>query len=190
MRRLTIIPALLIGLGIIALTAGLLYASGRSLICPCGTLKLFDLVPKTGEDSQHILDWYTLSHVLHGLLFYVAIWLAGRGRVPFAAGILIAIVLEGGWELFENSRAIIDRYQSQSVSEQYNGDSVINSVGDIVTMAFGFFLAARLPVLASIALLIGVEAWMAWMIRDNLTLNIISLTHPIEWIAQWQEGRK
>jgi hypothetical protein len=190
MRRLTPIPALLIRLAIIALAAGLLYASGRSLICPCGTVKLFDFVPKPGEDSQHLFDWYTFSHVLHGLIFYFAIWLAGRGRVPFAVGILIAMVIESGWEIFENSQYIINRYQSQSISEQYNGDSVINSVVDILTMAFGFFLASVLPVLASIALLIGVEIWMAWMIRDNLTLNIISLTHPIEWITQWQEGRK
>ena len=190
MRRLTTIPALLIGLGIIAITAGLLYAAGRSPICPCGTVKFFDFVPKAGEDSQHIFDWYTFSHILHGLIFYFAIWLVGRGRVPFTVAILIALVLEGAWEVFENSQYIINRYQSQSISEQYNGDSVINSVGDLLTMAFGFFLASRLPVLASIAVLIGVEVWMAWMIRDNLTLNIISLTHPIEWISQWQEGRK
>ena len=190
MRRLTTIPALLIGLGLIALSAALLYAAGRSLICPCGTVKLFDFVPKTAEDSQHIFDWYTFSHVLHGLIFYFAIWLIGRGRVPFAVGILIAIALEGGWELFENSQYIIDRYQSQTISEHYNGDSVINSVGDILTMAFGFFLASRLPVVASIVVLIGVELGMAWMIRDNLTLNIISLTHPIASISQWQEGRK
>ena len=190
MRRLTTIPALLIGLGILAVTAALLYASGRSLICPCGTVKLFDFVPKLGEDSQHLIDWYTFSHVLHGLIFYFAIWLVGRGRVPFTIGILIALVIEGGWELFENSQYIINRYQSQSISEQYNGDSVINAVGDILTMAFGYFLASRLPVLASVALLIGIEVWMAWAIRDNLTLNIISLTRPIPAITEWQEGRK
>jgi hypothetical protein len=190
MQRLTTIPALLIGLGIIAITAGLLYASGRSLICPCGTVKLFDIVPKPGEDSQHLLDWYTFSHILHGLIFYFAIWLVGRGRVPFALGIVIAIVLESGWELFENSQYIINRYQSQNIYENYNGDSVINAAFDIVTMAVGFMLAAWLPALASVALLIGVEVWMAWMIRDNLTLNIISLTYPIQSISQWQEGRK
>lgn len=190
MHRLTTIPALLIGFAILAVTAGLLYAAGRSPICPCGTVKFFDLVPKAGEDSQHIFDWYTFSHILHGLIFYFAIWLVGRGRVPFAVGILVALVLESGWELFENSQYIINRYQSQSIYEQYNGDSIINSVGDILTMAFGYFVASRIPVLASIALLIGVEVWMAWMIRDNLTLNIISLTHPIASISQWQEGRK
>lgn len=190
MSRLTTIPALLIGLAILAITAGLLYAAGRSPICPCGTVKLFDFVPKAAEDSQHIFDWYTFSHILHGLIFYFAIWLVGRGRVPFTVGILIALVLESGWELFENSQYIINRYQSQSISEHYNGDSILNAIGDILTMAAGFFLASLLPVLASIALLIGIEVWMAWMIRDNLTLNIISLTHPIPSITEWQEGRK
>jgi hypothetical protein len=190
MSRLTTIPALLIGLGILAITAGLLYAAGRSPICPCGTVKLFDFVPKAAEDSQHIFDWYTFSHILHGLIFYFFIWLIGRGRVPFLVGILIALVLESGWELFENSQYIINRYQSQSISEHYNGDSILNAIGDILTMAAGFFLASLLPVLASIALLIGIEVWMAWMIRDNLTLNIISLTHPIPAITEWQEGRK
>lgn len=190
MRRLTPTPALLIWLGIIAITAGLLYASGRSLICPCGTVKFFDVAGKAGQDSQHLLDWYSFSHVLHGLLFYFAIWLVGRGRVPFLWGILIATALEGGWELFENSRYIIERYQSTEVSANYNGDSVINSMADIVTMTFGYLLAARLPVWASVALLIGVEVWMAWLIRDNLTVNIINLVHPIEWITQWQEAGK
>ncbi len=188
MRRLTTIPALLLALGIIAITAGLLYASGRSLICPCGTVKLFDFHPVVGQESQQIIDWYTLSHLLHGILFYFLIWLVGRGRIPFAAGLLIALVIEGGWELFENSDYIINRYQTQSISVNYQGDSVLNSVSDILTMAFGFFLASRLPVIASIALLIGVEVFMAWLLRDNLTLNIISLTHPIEWITRWQEG--
>jgi hypothetical protein len=190
MQRLSTIPALLIALVILAITAALLYAAGRSLICPCGTVKLFAFASNPAEDSQHIFDWYTFSHILHGLIFYFVIWLVGRGRVPFTVGILIALVIEGGWELFENSSYIINRYQSQSISEHYNGDSVINSVGDILTMAFGFFLASLLPVIASIAVLIGVEVWMAWMIRDNLTLNIISLIHPIASISQWQEGRK
>jgi hypothetical protein len=190
MRKLTTLPALLIGLCIIAITAGLLYAVGRSPICPCGTVKLFDFTPAIGEDSQHIFDWYTFSHILHGLIFYFVIWLVGRGRVPFPVAILIALALEGGWELFENSQYIIDKYQSTSISEHYNGDSIINSIGDILTMAFGFFLASLLPAAASVALLIGIEVWMAWAIRDNLTLNIISLTHPIPAITQWQEGRK
>jgi hypothetical protein len=190
MRKLTTIPTLLIGLCIIAITAGLLYVAGRSPICPCGTVKFFDFVPHAGEDSQHIFDWYTFSHILHGLIFYFLIWLIGRGRVPFPVAILIALALEGGWELFENSQYIIDRYQSQSISEHYNGDSILNSVGDILTMAVGFFLASVLPAPTSVVLLIAVEVWMAWMIRDNLTLNIISLTHPIPAISQWQEGRK
>jgi len=126
--------------------------------------------------------------LLHGLLLYFAIWLVGRGRLPFAAAILIALVIEGGWELFENSDYIIKRYQTQSISVHYDGDSVLNSMSDILTMSLGFFLASRLPVLASVALFITVEVALAWILRDNLTLNIISLVHPIEWITQWQGG--
>lgn len=188
MRRLTTLPTLLIGLGIMAVTAGLLYASGRSLICPCGTIKLFDFHPAVGQESQQFIDWYTFTHLLHGLLLYFAIWLVGRGRLPFAAAILIALVIEGGWELFENSDYIIKRYQTQSISVHYDGDSVLNSMSDILTMSLGFFLASRLPVLASVALFIAVEVALGWILRDNLTLNIISLVHPIEWITQWQEG--
>ncbi len=187
MRRLTIIPALIIWLGLIAITAGMLYLSGRSLICACGTLKFFDLARLPAEDSQHFLDVYSFSHILHGLLFYFAIWLVGRGRIPFLVALLLATVLEGGWELFENSKFIIDRYQG-GIAENYNGDSVINSVGDVLTMSLGFLLASRVPVWASVLLFIGVEVGMAWAIRDNLTLNVISLTHPIPAITQWQEG--
>ena len=189
MRRLTLIPALIIWLCLIAIAAALLYGNGRSLICPCGTVQFFSASSAPAEDSQHFLDLYSFSHILHGLLFYAAIWLVARGRVPFLAGLLIATVLEGAWELFENSQYIINRYQGTEVSEHYNGDSVINAVGDILTMSLGFLLAWRLPVWASAALFVLIEVAMAWAIRDNLILNIISLTHPIEVISEWQEGR-
>jgi hypothetical protein len=189
MKRLTLTPALLLWLGLIAITAALLYAFGRSLICPCGTLKFIDTVRGPGEDSQHFLDIYSLSHVLHGLLFYFAIWLVGRGRVPLLWGLLLATVLEGGWELFENSQYIINKYQGTGINENYNGDSVINAVGDLVIMSLGFVIASRIPAWASVALFILIEVGMAWLIRDNLILNVISLTHPIEVISKWQEGQ-
>jgi hypothetical protein len=123
---------------------------------------------------------------LHGLLIYLLIWIVGRGRIPFLAGLLLATVIEGGWELFENSDFIIDKYQS-GIATNYRGDSIINSVADIVTMSFGFLLASRIPAWASVALFIVVEAALAYTIRDNLTLNIIGLTHPIEALSQWQD---
>jgi hypothetical protein len=188
MRKLTLTPALLIWLGLIAISAGLLYMNGRSLICPCGTLEFYDMQRAVGQDSQHFLDIYSFTHVLHGILIYFLVWLVGRGRVPFLAGLLIATVIEGGWELFENSQYIIDRYKDTAAAQLYNGDSVINAVGDIIMMSVGFLLAARLPVWASIAVLIGVEVVLALLIRDNLTLSFLSLVHPVEAVSQWQEG--
>ncbi|WP_088344039.1 MULTISPECIES: DUF2585 family protein [Rhodomicrobium] len=190
MRKLTPVPAFIIWLAGVALLAGLLYYNGRSPICACGTVKLFDVGGFAGEDSQHIFDWYSFSHILHGLIFYFFIWLIGRGRVPFAVGLLIATAIEGGWELFENSAYIINKYKDTAITASYNGDSIINSVADLLTMVAGFFLAAWLPVVVSVALLIGIEVWMAWLIRDNLTTNIINLVHPIEWVTKWQEGGK
>lgn len=187
MQRLTLTPALLLWLGLIAITAALLYAFGRSFICPCGTLKFIDTVRAPGEDSQHFLDIYSFTHVLHGLLLYFAIWLVGRGRIPFLWGLLIATALEGGWELFENSQYIINKYQGTGINETYNGDSIVNAVSDILVMTVGYLIAARIPVWASVALFILIEVWLAWLIRDNLILNVIALTYPIEAISNWQE---
>jgi hypothetical protein len=189
MRKLTIIPTVLIWAVVIAVTAGLLYYNGRSLICPCGTVEFYAVNRGAGHDSQHFFDIYAFSHILHGLLFYLAIWAVGRGRIPLLAGVLIATVMESGWELFENSKFIIDRYKGAGF-ETYNGDSVINVVGDIITMTIGYLIAAFVPVWASVLLFFGVEIGMALYIRDNLVLNIISLTYPIEAITQWQEGAK
>jgi hypothetical protein len=174
---------------LIAATAGLLYYNGRSLICPCGTVEFYAFNRGSGHDSQHFLDIYAFSHILHGLLFYLAIWIVGRGRVPLLWALLIATALEGAWELFENSQYIINRYKGAGF-ETYNGDSVINVVGDIITMTIGFLIAAFVPVWVSVLVFFGVEIGMALYIRDNLILNIISLTHPIDWITQWQEGGK
>lgn len=190
MRKLSPLVAFVIWLGGVALLAGLLYYNGRSPICACGTVKFFDVGGFAGEDSQHIFDWYSFSHILHGLIFYFFIWLIGRGRVSLAAGLLIATAIEGAWELFENSAYIIQKYKDTAVTASYNGDSIINSVADLLVMVAGFFLAAWLPVWASILLLVGIEVWMAWLIRDNLTTNIINLTYPIEWVTKWQEGGK
>jgi Protein of unknown function (DUF2585) len=187
MPRLSAIPATILWLAILGVTAGLLYYNGRSPICPCGTVQLIQWTRVPGQDSQQILDVYSFTHVLHGLLFYFLIWLVGRGRVPFLAGLLLATLLEGGWELFENSAYIIDKYQS-GIATDYKGDSIINSLGDIVTMSFGFFLASLIPAWLSVVIFIATEAILAYTIRDNLTLNIIGLTHPIQWISEWQDA--
>jgi hypothetical protein len=141
----------------------------------------------SAENSQQLADWYSPSHLIHGLLFYGLLWLIARRR-PLGLRALIALAIECGWEILENSPIIIDRYREATISLGYRGDSVINSVSDIVFMLIGFALAARLPVAVSIALAILLEVAVGYMIRDNLTLNIIMLIWPLEAIRGWQAG--
>jgi hypothetical protein len=172
---------------IVAAAALWMLYDGRNLICPCGTIKLFHGDPTSPESSQHITDWYTLSHVIHGFLFYALLWLVAR-RLPLAWRFAIATGIEAAWEIFENSEFIIERYRAVTISVDYNGDSVLNSVSDIVAMWIGFGLARVLPVWASVAVIIGFEVLAAIVIRDGLLLNIVMLVYPIDAILHWQAG--
>ena len=172
-------------------SAAILAGMGRPLICECGTVKLWWGVVQSAENSQHLTDWYSFSHVIHGLLFYGAAHLLWRrwkllGGLPARWALPIALVIEATWELFENSPVIIDRYRAVTVSWGYSGDSIVNSVADIGWMAAGFWLASRLPVKASIAMGIVFELFTLAMIRDNLTLNVLMLVWPVEAIKVWQ----
>jgi hypothetical protein len=172
---------------IVAAAALWMLYDGRDLICPCGTIKLWHADPASPESSQHVADWYTLSHVIHGFLFYAFLWLVVR-RLPLAWRFAIATAIEAAWEVFENSEIIIERYRAVTISVDYNGDSILNSVADIVAMWIGFALARVLPVWASVALVIGFEVLAAIVIRDGLLLNIIMLVYPIDQILEWQAG--
>jgi hypothetical protein len=176
-----------IGLGIIAAAALTLLAMGQPPICRCGTVKVWQGDVMGPENSQQLADWYSPSHLIHGLLFYGLLWLIARRR-PLGLRALIALLIESGWEILENSPIIIDRYREATISLGYRGDSVINSVSDITFMLIGFALAARLPVAVSIALAILLELVVGYLIRDNLTLNIIMLIWPLEAIRTWQGG--
>ena len=184
--RPSLITGIVISLLIIAAVGIFHYSLGRPLMCKCGYVQLFWMGPKGApEESQHIVDLYTTSHVLHGLIFYFLIWLVFRGRVSLGFGLIIATLIEGTWEVVENSRWLIERYGDAGAAE-YAGDSIINSMADVVAMASGFLFAAAAPVWLSVVLLVGTELWMLWMIRDNLTLNIINLIRPNEKLIQWQ----
>jgi hypothetical protein len=162
-------------------------AMGRLLVCRCGYLKLWHGVVYSSENSQHLTDWYTFTHVLHGVGFYFLLWLAFK-RSSAGARFLMAVALESAWEIVENSPFIIDRYRTATISLDYYGDSVVNSVADVVAMMLGFWIARRAPVWASVVLFVAAEAALAWMIRDNLTLNILMLIRPIEAVKRWQLG--
>ena len=178
---------ILIAAAFIALQALALLAMGLPAICKCGTIDLWHGNPSGPETSQHLTDWYTYTHVIHGFGFYLLLRLVAP-RTSFALRLALAIGLEAGWEVIENTPFIMDRYRQSALARGYFGDSVVNSVFDTLATAFGFVLAWRLPVWATVALAIGAELFAGYMIRDNLTLNIIQLIHPSEAISRWQAG--
>lgn len=173
--------------GVIVLAAVVLLAAGRVPICECGYVKLWHGQPVSSENSQHLTDWYTPSHLLHGILFYGMLWLVAR-RVPFGWRLLFATVIEAAWEIVENSETVIERYRSATIALDYYGDSVVNSVADILAMVAGFWLARWLPVWLSLAIVVGFEVLTIWLIRDGLALNVVMLLWPLDAVKAWQAG--
>ncbi len=165
----------------------ILYFMGRIPICECGYIKLFEPGVNSPGNSQHIADWYTPSHIIHGFLFYGLGWLVLR-RAPLSARLSLAVLIEAAWEILENSPIIIDRYRSATMALGYNGDSILNSAMDTVSMAIGFFIAARLPVWMTVAIAIIFELLTGYLIRDNLTLNVLMLIYPVDAVREWQSA--
>jgi len=170
---------------LVVAAAATLLAMGRHPICTCGTIDLWVAGRDSPKTSQMLADWYSFSHIVHGLLFYGALRLVAR-RWPVEWRFLAALVIEASWEIVENTPLVIDRYRHATAALGYNGDSVINSVSDILMMTVGFLVARTLPVWASIVLLIGLELIPLFVIRDNLTLNVWMLLWPNQSIAAWQ----
>ena len=187
--------AAFIAIAIFAVFALVLLLLGRSFICECGYIKLWhggganDL-----ETSQHLTDWYTPSHIIHGFAFYFLTWFLARrwprlaGLQPLGARLILALLLEAGWEIVENTNWIINYYRQNTVSVDYNGDTIINALADLLAMMAGFALARRLPVWSIIALIALLEIASAIAISDNLTLNILMFIYPFQSVLRWQQG--
>ncbi|MCU6454020.1 DUF2585 domain-containing protein [Sphingomonas sp. A2-49] len=167
--------------------AVVLLAMGRPATCPCGTVALWHGTVRSDQNSQQFADWYSLTHVAHGLLFYAATRVA-LPRWPWPRRLVVAVLVEAGWEILENSPIVIDRYRSVTMAWGYSGDSVLNSLGDCACMMIGFAIAQRLPWWGSAGMLIALELVALAVMRDNLTLNVLMLIAPIDAIRIWQAG--
>lgn len=170
---------------IISIAAGVLLAMGRPPICTCGEIALWG--PVGPHQSQMIADWYSPSHLVHGFLFYAALWLVFR-RWSVELRLLAALFVESAWEIAENTPMVIDRYREATAALGYTGDSVLNSVSDIAMMAIGFAVARRLPLWVSMAIVLVLELVPLLVVRDNLTLNVWMLLWPTDAVREWQAG--
>ena len=172
-------------IAVFVLTAGIELWMGRSPLGPDGKFGLWDGDIWSSENSQRFADPYSFSHLVHGMLFYGFLWLVAR-KLPVRYRLLIALAVEAGWELLENSPLIINRYREATIALGYTGDSVLNSLSDILMMTLGFLFAFRMRPRVTVAVIIAMEVGCVLWVRDNLTLNIIMLVHPMEALKTWQ----
>lgn len=180
----------LFALGAIVLFAvhiGTLYIFGQPAICVCDHVKLWEGDINSAGMSQHLSDWYSFSHIIHGFLFYLALWLLFP-HLSIWQRFLIAMGLEIGWEIAENTPMVIEAYRQQALARGYVGDSIINSFADVLMMMLGFILAWRAPVWLIVVLALAMEIGVAYFIHDNLALNILGFVHQFDFITQWQEA--
>lgn len=163
----------------------ILFLLGQPLICDCGTVKLWHGTVLSGENSQQLSDWYTLSHIIHGFLFYLLLWFLFP-RMSLAMRFALAVGLEAAWEILENTPMVIEMYRQQALAQGYVGDSIVNSLSDTVAMAVGFLAARKFPLWASIAAVFLLEGIALIGIHDGLILNILGFIYTPEFIQEWQ----
>jgi hypothetical protein len=177
---------------LVCLQIAVLHALGQPFVAASGRILFWVNDPFSPDMSQQLADWYSFSHTIHGFVFFGLLRLAAP-RLPLGARLLLAMGLEIGWEITENSPSVIQHYRQQALAAGYVGDSILNSVSDTVMMSAGFLFASRIPARYVLGLALSLEIFTAVVIRDNLTLNVINLTAPSHWapivaIHDWQAG--
>ncbi len=185
-KRKLIIPLLATAL-VLLLTAVQLRRQGRLWWCSCGHVLFWSSDAWGSETSQHLFDPYTFTHVLHGMIFYGLLTPIAK-RFAFRWRFWLAITIEAIWEVIENTNTVIQRYRETTAALGYQGDSVINSLGDIIACAVGVWLARWLGLRRSVVAFVLIEAVLLITIRDSLLFNIIMLIYPIEALKAWQTG--
>ncbi len=170
---------------IVLLMVVLLRAQGRLFLCACGQFEIWTSDTCSANNSQHLLDPYSFTHVLHGVLFFWLIALVFRRMAP-GWQLLLALLLEAAWEVFENSSFVIDRYRTATAALGYQGDTIVNSFGDLICAMAGLLVARYLGVYRSLMLFLFFELILILWIRDSLLLQILMLVRPVEAIKLWQ----
>ncbi len=186
-KHLTLKQAFLIALGLLSFQALVFYFLGQPFTCECGYIKFWESNVLSPGMSQQLFDWYTFSHIIHGFIFYGILKLIFP-HLPASSRFLFAMGLEIGWEIIENTPWVIKAYRAQALAQGYNGDSIINSLFDTLSMMTGFFLARRLPVWVILLLAVLFEVFVGYCIRDGLFLNILNFIHQFDFIHTWQSG--
>jgi hypothetical protein len=179
-RRILLVLAV-----VLALTALIELRMGRSPLGPDGRFRLWETDIWSAENSQRLADPYSLSHFVHGILCFAGLWLVAR-RLPVSLRLLCALAIEVSWELLENSPLVIDRYRAATIAIGYVGDSILNSLSDVVMMTLGFLFARSVSPRVSAATVVAMELLCLIWVRDNLTLNVVMLIHPVAAIKAWQ----
>lgn len=171
--------------GLVVILIGILALMGRPFFCPCGTLKLWQGDVFSPQVSQHLTDWYTFTHVIHGILLYGGLWWLLPDK-SHGHRFIMALAIEGSWEIFENTEFVIDYYRQNTMAVEFYGDTIINSVSDLGAMAVGYWITFNLPLWGSVGMLVVIEVLLTLIIRDSFFLNVLMFLYPFEFIKSWQ----